>query len=162
MASRAFPILIVLGLCVLGGVAPAVASERRPPGSSAEALRIAREIVGRLTLGKLTVKQRSQEATRVRAELLANGAVVARIRVDVRTGGFLAEDARSSAGPSLDPTSLRAAMERALRQLAIGDWAWPTEHGRAWGVPLIYQGRTVGRLKVDMRKGVLPRERDDE
>lgn len=160
MAIRRFLLLTLLTLCV---GAPAPASDRRPQGASAEALRAARESVARFSLGRLTVRERGDRPPRVRAELLFDGIVVARLRVNPRTGDFLKEEERPEAtGRVLDPSALRAAVERAIRRLEIGEWTWPTEHGRAWGVPLKYGGRVVGTIKVDARRGPLPRESDDD
>ena len=160
MLTRLMQLLMVLLLC-WGGLA--AASDRPAQGASADALRVARESLGRLSLGKLMVRERSHGRIRARAELLFSGAVVARLRVDPRTGAFLVEDERAETpSETLDSASLRAAVDRSLHQLEVGDWIWPTEHGRAWGVPLKYQGRVVGTLKIDPQKGPLPRESDED
>lgn len=160
LSRRALPVLLVLALFNDGGVA--VASERRPPGKSEDAVRIARGSVGRMTLGKVTVKQQGADAPRTRAELLVDGVVVARLRVDNRTGRFLAGDERPAPGPGLEPSALKVALEQAVRRLAIGEWAWPSEGGQTWGVPLLFEGRTVGRLRVDAQKGLVARVREPE
>jgi hypothetical protein len=127
-----------------------------------EALRIARGSMSRLTLGKVTMKQSGGEGPRTRAELLVDAIVVARLRVDPRTGRFLAEDERPAGGAGLEAPALKAALEQAVRQLAIGEWAWPSEGGQTWGVPLLFEGRTVGRLRVDVQKGAIARTREPE
>ena len=95
--------------------------------------------------------------------MLSGGAVVAWLRVNPETGGFLAKDERAQVlGGSLDLDRLRGEVERELGHLAIGGWAWPSEHGHAWGVPLRYQGRVVGRLKVDVQQRRLLAVRDHD
>jgi hypothetical protein len=160
MVTRLIQLLTTL---ILGWGSLAVASDRPPQAASADALRVARESLGRLSLGRLTVRERSHERLRARAEVLLNGAVVARLLVDPRTGAFLAEEERSQiSGDALDGPALRVAVERSLRQIEIGEWTWPTERGRAWGVPLKFRGRVVGTLKVDPQRGPLPRESDED
>lgn len=160
MATRLSLLLLGLILCWSG---LAVASDRQPPAASAEALRLARDSVGRLGLKQLSVRERSHGRVRVRAEILFSGQVVARLRVNPQTGDFLTEEERvEPSGAPLDPPALRAAVERSLRQLEVGDWTWPTEHGRAWGVSLKHRGRVVGTLKVDPKRGLLPRENDED
>lgn len=160
MAPGRFLLLTVLFLCA---GSPGSASGGSAQGASAEALRVARESVGRLSLGRLTVKEKGTRPPRVRAKLLFNGMVVARLRVNPQTGDFTGKEERTEGtGQALDLPTLRAAVERALRRLEIGDRTWPTEHGRAWGVPLKYGGRVVGTIKVDAQKGPLPRESDDD
>ncbi|HSB72343.1 MAG TPA: hypothetical protein VLH58_05030 [Candidatus Methylomirabilis sp.] len=160
MATRLTLFLLVLIPC-WGGFA--VASDRPPQATSAEALKLARDSVGRLDLKRLSVRERGHGHVRVRAEILFNGQVVTRLRVNPETGGFLAEEEHfESSGAPLDPPALRAAVERSLRQLEVGDWTWPTEHGRAWGVTLKHRGRVVGTLKVDPKRGLLPRDNDED
>lgn len=87
---------------------------------------------------------------------------MAHLRVDPGTGRFLAEDEPPTAGGDVrDLTGLRPAVERALHQLEIGDWAWPMEQEQAWGVSLLFEDRAVGTLKVDVGRGLLPRANDD-
>lgn len=160
MRTRLLTIIAVLWLCG-GSLAPA--SDRPGGGTSAEALRVARESLSQWSLGRLTIRPRQQKPARVRAELLYRGKVVAKLRVDPRTGGFLAKDQRPEwSAETPDLPSLRAAVEEAMRHLEIGTWAWPKEHGRAWGVPLKYQGRVVERIVVSDKSGPLPVEDDDD
>lgn len=155
--------LLVLAAILVGGGGPVPAAEPPAQGAAAEALRVARESRARWSLGRLDLRERRDGSARVRAELVLRGAVVARLRVDPRTGEFLPEKERRGApARAVDLAALRAAVERSLRDLEVGEWTWPTEHGRAWGVPLKYGGRVVGKLKVDARRGPLPiREEDD-
>ncbi|HSB78332.1 MAG TPA: hypothetical protein VLM91_06075 [Candidatus Methylomirabilis sp.] len=157
------PLIQLLVVLILGWGNPAVGSDHPSQGTSADALKVARESLGRFSLGSLTVRERSHGRLRARAEILLDGTGVARLLVDPRTGTFLSEEERPQfSGEMLDGPTLRLAVERSLRQLEIGEWTWPTEHGRAWGVPLKYQGRVVGTLKIDRQKGVLPRESDED
>ncbi len=159
MVTRRLLLLTALILCA---DTPGSASGGSGRGASAEALQVARESAGRLSLGRLTVKEKGTRPPRVRAELLFNGVVVARLRVNPRTGDFTGKEERTEgSGQALDLPTLRAAVERALRRLEIGEWTWPTEHGRAWGVPLKYGGRAVGTIKVGAQKGPLPKKDDD-
>jgi hypothetical protein len=159
MVARILPILTAIFLC---GGSLAQASERLLGGTSAEALRIARDRQAHWTLGQLGIRHKWFGPPRVRAELLDDGRVVARLRVDPATGGFLARHERPTGGGDVrDLDALRSAVERALHRLEIGDWTWPTEQGRAWGVPLRYGDRVVGTLKVDVRQGLLARTDED-
>lgn len=151
---------VLLSLSVLAGGA---AASEPAPGVSAAALEIARATRAEWRLGRLMVERREGRQPRVRAEVMSGGAVVARLRVDPATGGFLAKEQRaqtSSASPELD--RLRGAVERELGRVEIGDWAWPSKHAQAWGVPLRYQGRVVGKLKVDVRQRKLLETRSDD
>ena len=151
----------LLPLLVLAGGA---AASEPAPGGSAAALDIARATRAEWRLGRLTIERREGRQPRVRAEVMSGGAVVARLRVDPATGGFLAKDKRaqtSSASPELG--RLRGDVERELGRVEVGGWAWPSKHGQAWGVPLLYQGRVVGKLKVDVRqRKLLAALSDDE
>lgn len=159
MKSRLLPVLVLLSAF---SSSIALASDRPPRGTSVEALRIARESRTRWSLGRLTVRQKAGRPARVRAELLLSGTVVATLRVDPRTGAFLSEGEHPERGADApDLPRLRAAVERSLQYLKVGEWTWPTEHGRAWGVPLKFQGRVVGTIKVDVRNGPLPKRDDD-
>lgn len=146
-------------------LASASAASEPAPSGSATALEIARATRAAWRPGRLTLDQREGRSPRVRAEILSGGAVVARLRVNPETGGFLAKDERVQAPVgSLDLGRLRGEVERELGRLEVGGWAWPSEHGRAWGVPLRYQGRVVGRLKVDVqqRRLLAVRDHDDD
>ncbi len=159
MVARILPVLTSLFLCGAGLVQ---ASEPLLRGTSADAVRVARESQAHWTLGRLMVRHRRCVAPRVLAEVLDAGLVVARLRLDPATGGFLAKDECPPGGGDVgDLTALRPAVERALHRLEIGDWMWPTEQGQAWGVPLRYGDRVVGTLKVDVRQRLLVRT-DDE
>jgi len=150
----------LLPLLVLVGTA---AASEPAPGGSAAALDIARATRAEWRLGRLTLERREGRQTRVRAEVMSGGVVVAKLRVDPATGGFLAKDERaqiSSASPELG--RLRGDVERELGRVEVGGWAWPSKHGRAWGVPLRYQGRVVGKLKVDVRQRKLLETRSDD
>jgi hypothetical protein len=143
----------LLPLLVLAGAA---AASEPGPGGSAAALDIARATRAEWRLGRLMLERREGRQPRVRAELRSGGVVVARLRVDPATRGFLAKDERaqtSSASPDLG--RLRGDVERQLGRIEVGGWAWPSKHARAWGVPLRYQGRVIGKLKVDVRQGRL-------
>lgn len=98
----------------------------------------------------------------VQAELLDDERVVAHLRVDPGTGRFLAgEEPPTAGGDVRDLTGLRPAVDCALHQLEIRDWAWSMEQGQAWGVSLLFEDRAVGTLKVDVGRGLLPRADDD-
>ena len=158
MKTRWFPAL--LPLLVL---AHAAAASESTPGGSAAALDIARATQPEWRLGRLTLERREGRQPRVRAEVMSGGAVVARLRVDPATGGFLAEDERAQSSitsPELD--RLRGDVERALGRVEVGGWAWPSKHGQAWGVPLRYQGRVVGKIKVDVRQRKLLATRSED
>ena len=134
-------------------LASASAASEPAPSGSAAALEIARATRSEWRLGRLMLDQREGRPPRVWAEILSGGAVVARLRVNPETGGFLAKDERVQPPvTSLDLARLRGEVEHELGRLEVGGWAWPSEHGRAWGVPLRYQGRVVGRLKVDVQQ----------
>ncbi len=131
--------------------------------ASAEALRIARESRAGWSLGRLAVRDRQGRPPRVRADLLHDGTVVGRLRIDPGTGGFLPrrEPGEALSGP-LDLPGLQAAAGRALAEIEIGGWTWPVGCGRAWGVPLLYRGRVVGTVAVDVRGGRLLPVDDEE
>jgi hypothetical protein len=150
----------LLPLLVLAG--GAVASEPAQGGSAA-ALDIARATRAEWRLGRLTIERREGRQPRIRAEVMSGGAVVARLRVDPATGGFLAKDERaqsSSASPEI--ARLRGDVERQLGRVEVGGWAWPSKHAQAWGVPLRYEGRVVGKLNVDLRQRKLLATRSDD
>ena len=156
--------LLTLALLALAAQVAAGPAEPPPRSVSTTAIEIARESRAQWRIGALTLRTRESRPIRVRVELLAGGSVVARLRVDPVTGGFLSEDQRpgSTAAPP-DLARLRGAVERELAHLEIGGWAWPSEHGRAWAVPLRYHERVVGKLKVDVqRKRLLAREHNNQ
>lgn len=144
--------------------AAAASASAETHGAPAEALGIARESRAAWSLGRLTVRERRGRPPRVHADLLNDGTVVGRLRIDPGTGGFLARRERGGTpAGSLDLTGLQAAAGRALAEVEIGGWAWPTRRGRAWGVPLLYRGRVVGSVAVDVRGGrLLPRDDEGE
>ena len=149
-----------LPLLVFAGAA---AASEPAPGASAAALDIARATRADWRLGRLTLEKREGRQPRVRAEVMLGGAVVARLRVDPATGGFLAEDERAQRSiASPDIGRLRGDVERALGRVEVGGWAWPSKHGQAWGVPLRYQGRVVGKLTVDVRQTKLLSTRSED
>jgi hypothetical protein len=150
----------LLPLLVLAGAA---AGSEPSPGVSTVALDIARATRAEWRLGRLMIERREGRQPRVRAEVMSDGTVVARLRVDPATGGFLQKDERaqtSSASPDLG--RLRGDVERALGSVEVGGWAWPSKHALAWSVPLRYQGRVVGKLTVDVRQRKLLATRNDD
>ena len=153
MNSRWLPLL---GLLALLSAVPAGADDRSAPMAASDVLRIARESQAGWSLGRLQVREKDGKPPRVRVDLISGGKVVGRLRVDPRSGGFLGEgDERGLAPAPLDLSRLRVDAERSLRDIEVGNRTWPTDHGRAWRVPLRYQGRVVGTIKVDVRQGLL-------
>lgn len=165
MRSATSPVTLVLtALLLLGAAAvPAPASERAPSGASSEALRIARASQPGWRLGRLLTREHDGRP-HVEAEVLSDGTPVAWLRVDPGTGRFLSRGERPVRGPgSLDLSRLRPQVASAIADLEAGTWAWPAEHGRAWAVPLRWDGRVVGAIKVDVgRARLLTAEHDDE
>jgi len=158
MKTRWSVALLLLLIIAAGAAASEPARSR-----AAEALEIARASRAGWRLGRLTVETRQDRPPRVRAELMSSGAVVARLRVDPATGGFLAKDERAQAVTTpRDLDRLRSDVERELGRLDVGGWTWPSEHGRAWGVPVRYRERVVGRLKVDVQERRLLAERNHD
>jgi hypothetical protein len=156
--------LTLMTLMLLGAAAvPARASERAASGSSSEALRIARASQPGWRLGRLLTREHDGRR-HVAAELLSDGTAIAWLRVDPNTGRFLPRGERPVRGQgSFDPTRLRTQVAAAVAGLEPGGWAWPVEHGRAWAVPLRWEGRVVGTIRIDVRGGrVLAAERHDE
>ncbi len=159
MIPRVLPFLTAVFLFG-GGLVHA--AESRLGVATAEALRAARERQAYWSLGRLMVRHEWLGHSWIQAELLDDGRVVARLRVDPATGGFLAADTpHTGGGDAGDLMALRPAVERSLHHLEIGDWMWPTEHGQAWGVPLRYGAHVVGTLKVDVQRRLLMRSDDD-
>lgn len=156
---------VVLATVMLLGAAAtsAAASERAGSGASSEALRIARASQPGWRLGRLLTREHDGRR-QVEAEVLADGTPVAWLRVDPATGRFLPRGERPARGQgSLDPARLRPQVAAAVAGLEPGGWAWPVEHGRAWAVPLRWEGRVVGVIRIDVRGGrVLAAERHDE
>jgi hypothetical protein len=151
-------------LMLLGAAAvPARASERAASGSSGEALRLARASQPGWRLGRFLTREHDGRR-HVEAELLSDGTPIAWLRVDPNTGRFLPRGERPARGlGSLDPARLRPQVAAAIAALEPGAWAWPVEHGRAWAVPLRWEGRVVGTIRIDVRGGrLLAAERDDE
>jgi hypothetical protein len=132
-------LVLIASLALLGTAEPA-------DGGSAEALRIAHESRPGWRLGEVRVR-RHHDRPRAEAEVISEGRVVARLRMPA----------------SGDPGAVKAEAERILSRIEIGRWAWPTEHGRAWRVPLQDGGRVVGTIKVDTRRGrLLPQDEDED
>jgi hypothetical protein len=156
-------LLMFAMLMLAGGALPATASGDTAPGASSEALRIARAGRPGWRLGRLVTRQHDGRR-HLEAELLAGGTPVAWFRVDPGSGRLLARGERPARGaPGLEPARLRSQVEQALRGLELGAWAWPTEHGRAWAIPLRWEGRVVGAIKVDVHGArVLAAGADDE
>jgi hypothetical protein len=129
---------------------------------SSQALRVARESQGRWTIGSVTARDRHGRV-RVRADLMADGVVIAHFHLDPNTGEFVDGNAYTNAVDDERLARLKAAAARALSQMEVGGWTWPAEHGRAWRVPLSYKGRPVGTVTVDVERNRLvgKRERDE-
>jgi hypothetical protein len=155
MLTRA---LLLVGGLGLGAIAAAPAVAR---AASGEALRIARESQPRWRIGAITLRDRHGRA-RVRADLVADGIVIAHLRLDP-TSGALVADARDAEGLTVvDVPRLQAAAVRALSRLEIAGWAWPAAHGRAWRIPLRCDGRVVATVTVDVARGRLLGEREHQ
>jgi hypothetical protein len=134
-----------LALLALAVLAFPVAAGPTTAGRSAEALEIARASRSRWCIGRVDLDEHDGVTT-IEAEMVIDGLPVARVRID------------PGATPGLQP---RQAVERALPRVEVGTWAWPTDHGRAWAVPLRLDGRVIGTLKVDARAGrILPHRHD--
>ncbi len=149
--------LFALVLLFAPDAAPTTADDPEPrlpatASRSIAALEAARVSRGEWRLSPFVVRRTDDGRRRVRAALLYRGAVVARLRVDPRTGRFLGARERAEApAEALDLIRLRAQAERALMDVAVAGWAWPAEDGRAWRFPLVYDGRVVGQITVDGR-----------
>lgn len=158
-------VTLVLGMLLVIGAAggSAAASEQAAAGASSEALRIAQTSQAGWRLGRLVAREHAGRR-HVEAELLSHGTPIARLRVDPGTGRLLQRGERPVPGlPSIDPAQLRPQIERAIGHLELGTWAWPAEHGRAWAVPVRWEGRLVGAIKIDVRRRrILTAEHDDE
>lgn len=143
------PVLITcLALFTTLVVPPAGAS------TSSEALRIARQGQARWSIGAVRLHDKHGRV-RVEAELVADGVVIAHLRLDPRTGAFVRDKVYADHLAAPDPVSLKAAAVRALPRIEVGGWAWPAEHGRAWRVPLRYDGRVIGTVTVDAQRSQL-------
>jgi hypothetical protein len=156
MLIRTTLLLAGLALSLLLG-APAVRA-----GDSSQALRVARESQARWTIGSVRARHKHGRVD-VRADLMVDGVVVAHLRLDPKTGEFVADKAYTSAVDAETLTRLKAGATHALSRVEVGGWAWPAEHGRAWRVPLRYKGRAVGTVTVDVERNRLvgKRERDE-
>ena len=156
--------MVMRTLLFLGWVALSItlgAPSARAADSS-QALRIARESQARWTIGSLRVRDKHGRV-RVQADLMADGVVIAHLRLDPRTGEFVGEKAYAAGVDAEALARLKAAATRALPEVEVGGWAWPAERGRAWRVPLRYRGRPVGAVTVDVERNRLvgARERDE-
>lgn len=141
-----------LGLAAWLAVIAAAAPLPAPAGeASGDALRVAGESRDRWAVGTLRVREHHGRA-RIQAELVADGVVIAHLRVDPATGDLVPSTALLAGPLPPDLTPLRAAAARALARVTIGRWAWPTEKGRAWRVPLQYEGHVIGTIKVDVQR----------
>lgn len=153
-----------LGLAAaLAVVATAVLPRAAPAGEgSADALRVAQASRERWGLGPLRIREKDGRV-RVQADVVADGVVIARLRVDPATGDFVASTPHVAGPPTPDLSRLTAAAERALARVTVGTWAWPTDRGRAWRVPLQYAGHVIATIKVDARRGrVLGKDEDPD
>lgn len=145
------PTVLVLS-CLLLSVT--VGARAVPAGDSSQALRIARQSQAHWTIGPVTVRDRDGRVS-AQAALMADGLVIAYLRLDPRTGGFVGDRAYTGAVDPETLARLKVQAARALSQVQVGGWAWPTEHARAWRVPLQYQGRAVGSVTVDVERNRL-------
>ncbi len=132
-------------------------------GTSSDALRIARDSRARWSIGAVRLHDKHGRA-RVQADLLADDVVIARLRLDPKTGALVGEKVYADRLGSEDIPRLRASASRALSRVEVGSWAWPAERGRLWRVPLRYEGRVIGVLTVDVQRSrlIAKGERDDE
>jgi hypothetical protein len=137
---------------LLGGLALALTlgAPTVGAGDSSQALRVARESQARWTIGSVRARQ-DHGRVRVQADLMADGVVIAHLRLDPKTGEFVADKAYTNAVDAGTLARLNAAASRALSQVEVGGWAWPAEHGR-WRVALRYKGRPVGTVTVDVAR----------
>lgn len=164
MRAATSSVILAFTTLLLGTpVVPSAASERAAPGTSSEALRIARASQPSWRLGRLVAREHDRRR-HFEAELLSDGTPIARLRVEPGTGRFLPRDERAAPAPAaLDPTRLRPQVVTAIAGLEVGSWAWPVEHGRAWAIPLRWEGRVVGAIRVDVsRRRVLAVRADDD
>jgi hypothetical protein len=135
---------------------PAVAA-----ATSSEALRIARESRSRWTIGAVR-RHDGHGRTRAHADLVADGVVIARLRLDPSTGALVPDKRYADTLSVNDLARLQAEAIRALSHLEIAGWAWPAAHGHAWRIPLRSDGRVVGTVTVDVERGRLVGEHERE
>ena len=144
-----------LGFVAMLGVPPIAA------GASSEALRIARDSQPRWTIGAVRVRT-SHGRARARADLVADGVVIAHLRLDPQTGAPVPDKRDADLLTAEDVARLHAAATRALSRLEIAGSAWPATHGHAWRIPLRCDGRMVGTVTVDVERGRLVGENERE
>jgi hypothetical protein len=162
--ARFVMLALATQVALAGTAVGARASEPATPGtSSSDALQIARTSQPGWRLGRLMAREHDRRRS-VEAELLSGGTAIAWLRIDPVTGRLLPRGDRAARGAApIDPERLRPQVEAALGRLEIGTWAWPAEHGRAWAVPLRWEGRVVGAIKIDVRRArLLAAEHDDD
>jgi hypothetical protein len=151
------PAILVLACLALPGLGAPPAGA----GESAQALRIARASQARWTIGSVRARA-THGRVRVQADLVADGAVVAHLRLDPDSGELVGDKVYTSAVDAQALARLKAAAARALARVEVGGWAWPAEHGRAWRVPFRYRGRPVGTVTVDVERNRLVGKREGD
>jgi hypothetical protein len=154
MIRHAIALLVVLTMLPLP---LAVASS-----GAAEALRIARETRPGWTPGPIRA-ERHHGAVRLRADILAGGRAIARVRIDPASGALVGKRDRPASSDVADVARLRPDVERHLAGLVVGPTAWPTKHRGVWRVAVFSDSRLVTTVKVDVQAGrLIARDADDQ
>jgi hypothetical protein len=129
---------------------------------AAEALRIARQSRPEWKLGPSRAG-RDHGRLRLRADILAGGRAVARVRIDPATGALVGKRDRPVTTDVADIASLRPDVERHFDRLVVGPTAWPTKHRGVWRVAVFSDSRLVTTIKVDVGAGrLVARDGDDD
>jgi hypothetical protein len=130
--------------------------------AAAQALRIARESQPEWQLGPMRA-ERHHGRLRVRAEIVAGGRAVARLRIDPSTGTLVGKRDRPATADVADVGRLRPDVERHVARLVVGPTAWPIKHRGVWRVAVFSGSRLVATVKVDVPAGrLVAHDADDD
>ncbi len=137
------------------GVSPDPAYTRARRLSPGAARLRAHLYLGTLVPGKPLLRDRN--GCRVmQIPLLHQDKMVAGVAVDLESGRLVPRnEVRCSAAPVTDARRKMRLAVAALRKLQVGRAAWLGGHGAYWNVPIVFEGKMVDILRIDMSDGTL-------
>jgi hypothetical protein len=117
--------------------------------NATKAVSTGRACIGSLSAGKIWTKQTPHKALEVNGALLLNGDIVLVLHFSADDASILPKGLHSLSQPSPEVLSLaEASLKEIPPKITVLDGAEFREPESCWTIPVAYQGRIVGHIKV--------------